>query len=67
MKSKTSPNLLEYIPVKSPLFKFEEGEDGLVTIFVENKGVFNFIAQKLLGKPRVSQVHLEKFGSYIWP
>lgn len=54
------------VPVRSKLFQWEADEKGKVTIFVENKGVFNFIAQKFLGKPRISQVHLEEFGSFIW-
>lgn len=42
-------------------------EKGNVTIFVENKGVFNRLAQLILKKPKVSQVHLERFGSFIFP
>ena len=42
-------------------------EEGLVTIYIENRGLFNRIAQKFLGKPEISQVHLEKTGSFIWP
>ena len=41
-------------------------EDGLVTLHIENKGIFNFLAQKLLKKPRVSHIHLEKTGSFLW-
>ena len=32
----------------------------------ENKGFFNHLMQSLLGKPKVSQVHLEEFGNFIW-
>lgn len=67
MKKQTKvPNLLDLVPVQSQKYSSEIGEDGKVTIFVENRGPFNFLAQKLLKKPRFSQVHLEEFGSFIW-
>lgn len=67
MKKQTkAPNLLDLVPCQSQKFRAEIGEDGVVTIFVENKGPFNFVAQKLFKKPRFSQIHLEEFGSFIW-
>lgn len=66
MKNKKSENLLDKIPCLNTKHEAKIGDDGMVTIFVENKGPFNFVAQKLLKKPRFSQVHLEKFGSFIW-
>ena len=64
---KQADNYLDYIPVRVAAYKWEQNESGEVTIFIENKGVFNRIAQKLLGKPKVSQVHLEGMGNFIWP
>jgi len=61
-----APNLLDLIPVQNEKFRAEINEEGQVTIFVENKGPFNWVAQKLFKKPRFSQVHLEEFGSFIW-
>lgn len=63
---KQNPNLLDFVPQHSTKFRVEISDDAVVTIFVENKGPFNFVAQKLFGKPRFSQVHLEEFGSFIW-
>lgn len=60
-------NLLDFVPVQSTKYRVEIAEDGSVTIFIENKGLFNRIAQKLLKKPEFSQVHLEEFGNFIWP
>lgn len=60
-------NYLDYIPVHNEQFDWDTDKDGNITIFVENKGLFNRIAQKLLGKPKVSQVHLEEMGNFIWP
>ena len=63
---KQNPNLLDFVPQHSTKFRVEISDDAVVTIFVENKGPFNFVAQKLFGKPRFSQAHLEEFGSFIW-
>ncbi len=41
-------------------------EKGIVTLLIENRGIMNSAAQKLLKKPRVSQIQLEEFGSFIW-
>ena len=65
-KKVKSENYLERIPVKNELFRYTVGEDGLVTIEVDNKGLFNRIAQKLFKKPKVSYVHLDEFGSFVW-
>ena len=66
MSSAKGKNYLDYIPVPSDKYKYEI-IDGAVTIFQENKGLFNFIAQKIWKKPKVSQIHLDKMGNFIWP
>lgn len=66
-KKKSSENYLDYIPVHNDEYKSEMSEDGSITIFVENKGVFNRAAQLLLKKPKVSQIHLDEMGNFIWP
>ena len=65
-KETVSANYLEYIPVPVQSLKYET-VDGKVTIFQENKGLFNFIAQKVWKKPRISQIHLDEMGNFIWP
>ena len=42
-------------------------EEGLVTLDIENTGLMNRIAQKLLKKPEYTQVHLDENGSFVWP
>ena len=64
---KKTKNYLDKIPVRNEAIKWTTDEDGIVTLHIENKGIFNFIAQKLLKKPRISYVHLDKNGSFIWP
>ena len=44
-------NYLDYIPVISDKHRWESDEKGNVTIFIENKGVFNRLAQLILKKP----------------
>lgn len=68
MKNKNkNQNLLDFVPVQNQKYRVEITEAGQVTIFIENKGPFNWVAQKLFRKPRFSQVHLEEFGNFIWP
>jgi hypothetical protein len=64
--NKKKENYLDKIPCRNENYKFSCDEKGIVTIEVENKGVFNRIAQKLLKKPKVSYVHFDEFGSFVW-
>ena len=66
-KKKNVSNYLDFVPAVSGKFRSETDSAGLVTIFVENKGVFHRLAQKFLKKPAVSQIHLDTMGSFIWP
>ncbi|MEE1010134.1 MAG: PqqD family protein [Agathobacter sp.] len=66
-KKVISENYLEFIPVHNEMIKFQVNEAGEVIIFQENKGLFNKIAQVLFKKPKVSSIHLDKMGNFIWP
>ena len=63
---KRCENYLEKIPVRGD-FKWTADDKGIVTLEIENKGAFNKICQKLFKKPRISYVHLDKMGSFVWP
>ncbi len=65
-KTKIKENLLDKIPVTNPDINFKTEDNGLITLEIENKGAFNRIAQKLLKKPKVSYIHLDEMGSFIW-
>jgi hypothetical protein len=69
MKNKNviEQNYLEKIPFRNPMIGWSADENGNVSLEIENTGVFNRIAQKLLKKPKVSYVHLDEMGSFIWP
>ena len=60
-------NLLDFVPVKNEKIPFSTDENGKVTLAIENKGLFNKIAQKLFKKPKISYIHLDEMGSFIWP
>ena len=67
INKKNSENYLERIPLKNPEINWTTDESGMVTLQVENKGIANKIAQKLLKKPGISYIHLDENGSFIWP
>lgn len=65
--NKSDKNYLDFIPVKSEVFRYSIDENGKVTIDILNKGVFNRIAQKFFKKPEYTHVHLDEMGNFIWP
>lgn len=62
-----SANYLDFIPNHCTSLRYTVDEQGNVTLFQENKGVFHFLAQKMLKKPKVSQIHLDEMGNFVWP
>ena len=66
MSKKNSKNYLEFVPVRQ-IGRFSGDENGVITLEIENKGVFNRVAQKLLKKPKISYIHLDEMGSFVWP
>ena len=63
---KNNQNVLDFVPVRK-IENFSTDDSGVITLEIENKGVFNRIAQKLFKKPKISQVHLDENGSFVWP
>lgn len=60
-------NYLERIPAHPEALQWSVDDAGKITLQVENKGWANRIAQKLFGRPKVSYIHLDKMGNFIWP
>ena len=60
-------NYLEGIPLRHPDIKWSMDEEGIVTLEIENTGFVNRLAQKLFKKPKISYVHLDEMGSFVWP
>lgn len=65
-KNIVSENYLERRPIRPERIKWSVDEEGSVTLDIENTGFFNRVAQKLFKKPKVSHVHLDKLGSFVW-
>ncbi len=66
-KNVINENYLEKIPVRNDLFVWSTDENGGVTLEIVNKGLFNRIAQKFFKRPKISYVHLDEMGSFIFP
>jgi hypothetical protein len=66
MKKNTQQNYINKIPVPRQDLVWEQNDKNIVTLQLENKGFANFLAQKLLKKPKISYIHLDEFGSFVW-
>lgn len=66
-KKKQQKNYLDLIPERASGLAWTQDDDSLVVLEVENTGAFNRLAQKFFKRPKVTKVHMERFGSFIWP
>jgi hypothetical protein len=66
MAKKKADNFLDYIPKHNALFEYRMNDNGLVEVRVENRGMFNRIAQIFFKRPKVSWIELPGMGSFIW-
>lgn len=64
---KQTENYLDYVPAVSPKHTWDIEEDGSVTIHMEHRGFFPLVAQKLFHRPKVSHIHLDEMGSFVFP
>jgi hypothetical protein len=65
-KKKKKENYLDYIPAVSSRNTWDADKDGKVTIHMVHRGVYAWIAQKAFRRPRVSHIHLDEMGSFIF-
>ena len=63
-KKKNRGHYIDKIPMIN--LAWEETDDGLVEVTVENKGFYHFLAQKIFHKPRYSFIKLDDYGSFVW-
>ena len=66
-KNVISKNYLEKVPVRPASIGWKTDEKGIVTLEIENKGWANKLAQVFFKRPKISYVHLDEMGSFIWP
>ena len=71
MKKKTNKdqqeNYLERKQKRHEAITWAKDEKGIVTLDIENTGFFNRLAQKFFHKPKVTHIHLDEMGSFVWP
>lgn len=60
-------NFLEKIPMRSEGIGWKTDDNGLITLEIENTGWANKLAQAFFKRPKLSYIHLDKMGSFIWP
>ena len=65
-KDATQDNYLDKKPCRARL-KWSKDQDGNVILEQEHKGVFYKLTQTLLKKPKITYVHLDETGSFLWP
>ena len=63
---KKKKNYLDFVPVCAPGYSWKLNEKKLVEIEVQNKGFYNWLAQKLFKRPKVSYISLDEYGSFVW-
>lgn len=63
---KNAENYLERKPERIESIPWSLDENGMVTLYIENTGVYNRLAQKLLHKPKTTEIHLDEIGSFVW-
>lgn len=66
MRNKQTDNYLKLKPLRNEKISWSVDNEQ-VTLEIENKGVWNTLFQKILKKPRISFVHLDEMGSFVWP
>ena len=65
MAKKKQENYLDYVPAISDKHMWSvEGDK--VTIHMEHRGFYAWIAQKFFSRPRISHIDLDKHGSFIF-
>lgn len=65
-KKKDAGNYLDFVPVHNPSFACTVNDDGIVTVLVEWQGFYHRIAQRFFHRPRVSEIELDSYGSFVW-
>lgn len=65
-KEVISKNYLEKIPSRYENIQWDADEKGMVTLHIENKGFVKKLTQIILKKPKMSHIHLDETGSFVW-
>jgi len=63
---KKSDNYLGRVPVHYQTVSWSSDEKGNVTLYIVNKGFLKRLTQILMRKPKVTNIHLDEMGSFVW-
>ena len=63
----SNQNYLERVPKRNQAINWKADDKGIITLEIENTGVMNRVCQKLFKKPKISYIHLDETGSFVWP
>lgn len=63
---KKKKNYLDFIPICNPRYTWDANKKGIVVVHVVNSGLYNYLAQKIFKRPRISHIKLDKYGSFVW-
>lgn len=66
VRVKKKKNFMDFVPCCNPLYTWDADKKGIVTVHVVNKGFYNWLAQKLFKRPRISHIMLDEYGSFVW-
>lgn len=62
---KPNKNVLDFIPEYTKNVTLSEGGDGQKQLDVCHTGWADKVAQKVFGRPKVSHISLDRFGSFV--
>lgn len=65
-KNKISKNYLDLVPMKNRHISYIDDDADKIALKIENTGVFNWLAQKILHKPKNTFIHLDEYGTFVW-
>ncbi len=65
-KKISNQNYMDFIVVRNPEIEYEVSEKGQVTVLLEWKGFYHKIAQRFFRRPKVSEIKMDQYGSFIW-
>lgn len=65
-KKISNQNYMDFIVIKNPEIEYEINEKGIVTVMIEWTGFYHRIAQRFFKRPKVSEIKLDTYGSFVW-
>lgn len=65
-KKEDKRNYLEFVPLHRPGLEYHTDSKGKVVLEKEWTGFYHRIAQKFFRRPRVSHIHLDAYGTFVW-